>query len=86
MIMGVLLVPLIGALGIGFEVSNWSMRTRGMQNAADAAALAAATNNSSNYDVEPRQLRRDTVTRALSKRGVGLSSRKKRDGHDLYAS
>ncbi|MCA6104647.1 pilus assembly protein TadG-related protein [Bradyrhizobium australafricanum] len=53
-IMGVLLVPLIGALGIGFEVSNWSMRTRGMQNAADAAALAAATNNSSNYDVEAK--------------------------------
>ncbi|WP_375764332.1 TadE/TadG family type IV pilus assembly protein [Bradyrhizobium sp. Pha-3] len=53
-IMGVLLVPLIGALGIGFEVSNWSMRTRGMQNAADAAALAAATNNSSNYDIEAK--------------------------------
>ncbi|MCP1853315.1 hypothetical protein J2R80_007138 [Bradyrhizobium sp. USDA 4541] len=27
-----------------------------------------------------------TVTRALSERGVGLSSGKKRDGHDLYAS
>lgn len=52
--MGILLVPLIGALGIGFEVSNWSMLTRGMQNAADAAALAAATNNGSNYDVEAK--------------------------------
>jgi len=53
-IMGVLLVPLIEALGIGFEVSNWSMRTRGMQNAADAAALAAATNKGLNYDVEAK--------------------------------
>src|ERR1700720_2378502 len=53
-IMGVLMIPLVGALGIGFEVSNWYMTTRGMQNAADAAALAAATNGGSNYDVEAR--------------------------------
>jgi hypothetical protein len=53
-IMGVLLVPLIGALGLGFEVSNWSMRTRGLQNAADAAVLAAATNNGANYDIEAK--------------------------------
>jgi hypothetical protein len=53
-IMGVLIIPLVGALGIGFEVSNWYMTTRGMQNAADAAALAAATNAGSNYDVEAR--------------------------------
>jgi hypothetical protein len=53
-IMGVLIIPLVGALGIGFEVSNWYMTTRGMQNAADAAALAAATNAGSNYDVEAK--------------------------------
>src|SRR5713226_7952095 len=53
-IMGVLLVPLVGALGIGFEVSNWYLTARGMQNAADAAVLAAATNGGSNYDVEAR--------------------------------
>src|SRR5260370_14382603 len=53
-IMGVLIIPLVGALGIGFEVSNWYMTARGMQNAADAAALAAATNGGSNYDVEAR--------------------------------
>lgn len=53
-IMGILLIPLVGALGIGFEVSNWYMATRAMQNAADAAALAAATNGGSNYDVEAR--------------------------------
>src|SRR5260370_10729780 len=53
-IMGLLIVPLVGALGIGFEVSNWYMLGRGMQNAADAAALAAATNGGANYDVEAR--------------------------------
>jgi hypothetical protein len=53
-IMGVLMIPLVGALGIGFEVSNWYMTARGMQNAADAAALAAATNGGSNYDVEAK--------------------------------
>jgi len=53
-IMGVLLVPLVGALGIGFEVSNWYLTARSMQNAADAAVLAAATNGGSNYDVEAK--------------------------------
>jgi hypothetical protein len=53
-VMAVLMIPLIGALGIGFEVSNWYLTARGMQNAADAAALAAATNAGSNYDVEAK--------------------------------
>jgi hypothetical protein len=53
-IMGLLIVPLVGALGIGFEVSNWYMNGRGMQNAADAAVLAAATNGGDNYAVEAR--------------------------------
>jgi len=53
-VMGVLLIPLVGALGIGFEVSNWYMITRGMQNAADAAAIAAAINGGSNFDVEAK--------------------------------
>src|SRR5258708_31031639 len=53
-IMGVLMIPLVGTVAIGFEASNWYMITRGMQNAADAAALAAATNGGSNYDVEAR--------------------------------
>jgi Flp pilus assembly protein TadG len=52
--MGFLLIPLVGALGIGFEVSNWYLTARGMQNAADAAAIAAATNAGSNYDVEAK--------------------------------
>jgi hypothetical protein len=52
LLMGLLLVPLVGALGVGFEVSNWYLTLRGMQNAADAAVIAAATNGGSNYDVE----------------------------------
>src|SRR3954454_17886042 len=53
-IMGVLLIPLVGALAIGFEVSNWDMTTRDMQNAADPAAMAAAPNAKSNYDIEAK--------------------------------
>lgn len=52
--MGFLIIPLVGALALGFEVSNWYLKTRGMQNAADAAVIAAATNGGSNYDVEAR--------------------------------
>jgi hypothetical protein len=53
-LMGFLIIPLVGFLALGFEVSNWYMITRGMQNASDAAAIAAAINNSANYDVEAR--------------------------------
>ena len=52
--MGFLIIPLVGSLALGFEVSNWYMITRGMQNAADAAAVAAATNGGSNFDVEAK--------------------------------
>ena len=52
--MGILMIPMVGFLALGYEVSNWYLITRGMQNAADAAALAAAINNSTNYDVEAR--------------------------------
>ena len=52
--MGALLPVLIGTLGLGFEVSYWYMTNRSMQNAADAAAIAAAINACSNYDVEPK--------------------------------
>ena len=51
-IMGVLMIPLVGAMAVGFEVSNWYMVTRSMQNAADASTLAAAINGSANYDIE----------------------------------
>jgi hypothetical protein len=52
--MGILMIPMVGALGLGFEVSHWYMTTRSMQNAADAAVIAAATNGGSNYDVEAK--------------------------------
>src|ERR1700719_3559909 len=52
--MGFLLIPLVGFLALGFEISNWYLITRGMQNAADAATIAAAINNGANYDVEAR--------------------------------
>jgi Flp pilus assembly protein TadG len=43
---------LIGGLGLGFEVSYWYQTQRVMQNAADAAVLAATFNGGANYDVE----------------------------------
>jgi hypothetical protein len=52
--MGIMMIPLVGFLALGYEVSNWYLITRSMQNASDAAALAAAINNSANYDVEAR--------------------------------
>jgi len=50
--MGFLLPPLIGTLGLGYEVANWYLITRSMQNAADSAAVAAATNGTSTYATE----------------------------------
>jgi Flp pilus assembly protein TadG len=50
--MGFLFVPLLGAWGVAFEVGNWYLTTRAMQNAADSAAVAAATNGSSSYATE----------------------------------
>src|ERR1700751_5466203 len=52
--MGFLLPPLIGTFGLGYEVANWYLTTRSMQNAADSAALAAATNASTGWDTEAR--------------------------------
>jgi len=52
--MGLLFPVLVGFLGVGFEATNWYLTTRSMQNAADAAAMAAASNNSSDYDVEAK--------------------------------
>ncbi len=50
--MALLFPALIGILGLGIEMTNWYMRTRGMQNAADAAVIAAASNAMSNYNIE----------------------------------
>jgi Flp pilus assembly protein TadG len=50
--MALLFPALIAILGLGVEVTNWYMRTRAMQNAADAAVIAAATNGTANYNIE----------------------------------
>src|SRR5215470_15716560 len=50
--MGLLFPVLLATLGLGFEISNWYLRSRSMQNAADAAAMAAATNGEANYNIE----------------------------------
>jgi len=53
-LMGVLLPVLVGAMGLALEISYWYMTNRSMQNAADAAAIAAAINAGSNYNVEAK--------------------------------
>lgn len=45
---------LIGTMGLAAEASYWYMHKRSMQNAADAAAIAAATNSSSTYAAEAK--------------------------------
>jgi Flp pilus assembly protein TadG len=43
---------LVGTMGLAAETSYWYVHQRGMQNAADAAAIAAATNAGSGYAAE----------------------------------
>jgi Flp pilus assembly protein TadG len=50
--MGLLFPVLLSGLGLGFEISNWYLRTRAMQNATAAAVIAAASNGEGNYNVE----------------------------------
>lgn len=53
-LMALLLPILVGGLGLSIEVSNWYLKTRAMQNAADAAAIAAASNNGADYALEAK--------------------------------
>jgi len=53
-ITALLIVPIIGAMAMGTETSSWFMMQRAQQNAADSAALAAATNAGPNYLAEAR--------------------------------
>jgi Flp pilus assembly protein TadG len=49
-VMIALLLPaLIGGMGLAAEISYWRLLHQGMQNASDAAAIAAATTTGSNY-------------------------------------
>ncbi len=53
MVLTALALPvLIGMTGLAIEGGNWYMTKRAMQNAADAAALAAATNGGARYSNE----------------------------------
>src|ERR1700746_3591446 len=52
--MAFMLPPLLGALGLGFEVSHWYLNTRSMQSAAEPAVVAPATNGSTSYATEAR--------------------------------
>ena len=48
-----LLTPaLLGSFGVGIETAHWYQVQKSLQNAADSAALAAATNASSSYSTE----------------------------------
>jgi hypothetical protein len=54
-IMAALALPaLMGAFGLGTEVASWYANQRAMQNAADSAALAAASNASPSYITEAK--------------------------------
>jgi Flp pilus assembly protein TadG len=56
-IMTLMLVPLIGALGVAAESSGWFLIQRAAQTAADAAVMAAASNDSTtapSYDQEAK--------------------------------
>jgi Flp pilus assembly protein TadG len=54
-IVGLTLPVLIGAMGLAAEVSYWQLHHRAMQNAADAAVIAAATNNNPIISMKPRR-------------------------------
>jgi Flp pilus assembly protein TadG len=47
---------LIGAMGLAAEISYWRLHHRAMQNAADSAAIAAATNNGPTYVAEAQSV------------------------------
>ena len=47
---------LTGAIGLAVEISYWRLHHRAMQNAADSAAIAAATNNGSSYVAEAQSV------------------------------
>jgi Flp pilus assembly protein TadG len=48
-IVGLAMPALVGTMGLAAEVSYWELHQRAMQNASDAAAIAAATNATSYY-------------------------------------
>jgi len=54
-----LIIPLVGVMGVATESGNWFLIQRSMQNAADSAVIAAATNNNStgnSYQLEGKSV------------------------------
>jgi hypothetical protein len=78
MITALALPVVIGAFGVGAEAASWMTARKSLQNAADAAAIAAATEAGSNYTSEARAVAAqyslqdgvDGVTVAVSDTGV----------------
>jgi Flp pilus assembly protein TadG len=55
LIIAALVLPaLLGTLGLAFETGNWYQVKRAMQNAADSAVIAAASNGGANYATEAK--------------------------------
>jgi Flp pilus assembly protein TadG len=52
--MGLTLPMLLGGFGIGIETRYWELTRSAIQNAADAAVIAAAANGGANYAAEAR--------------------------------
>lgn len=48
----IVLPVLIGVVGLAIDIGSWYFTQRALQNGADAAAIAAALNNSSTYQAE----------------------------------
>lgn len=53
-VIGLTLPAIIGAMALAAELSYWQQHHRALQNAADAAVIAAATNNGSSYASEAK--------------------------------
>ena len=51
-LIGLTMPAFLGGMGLAAEVTYWQLHHRAMQNAADAAAIAAATNNGTSYATE----------------------------------
>jgi hypothetical protein len=51
-IMALMMVPIVGAVGLALETSNWFNTHRSMQHAADSAALAAAISHVATADAD----------------------------------
>src|SRR5260370_5738230 len=53
-IVGIVATVVIAIVGLGVDVVGWYRTDRSLQNAADAAAIAAATNGTSTYQDEAK--------------------------------